>query len=275
MHDHKGGAARPRPFLWSRPGSRVRDTEGMASPPILRLLRRDGVNLLIDTAARQRGVLVAFSDRNGGVSEAPFDSLNLAIRGGDVRERVLENRRRVANAAEFSSHDLALGRQVHGRDLIDVRAGESGVRGEADGLLTRAAGPVLSILSADCGTVVVEGEDGLAVLHAGWRGLVGGVIEAGIAALGAPARAWIGPCIRSCCYEVGSEVIDAFRSRDLPIADPSHVDIAEASVAVLRRVGVGEVAVSDACTCCDLSYFSYRRDGVTGRQGAFAARVDE
>ena len=192
---------------------------------------------------------------------------------GDVREHVLENRERAARAIGFSTGDLALSRQVHGRALVEVRAGDAGVRGEADGLITRAAGPVIAILSADCGTVVVEGADGLAVLHAGWRGLVAGVIEAGIAALGSPQRAWIGPCIRSCCYEVGSEVIDAFRSRDLPVADSTHVDIAEAAATALGRAAVSEVAVSDACTCCDPSYFSYRRDGVTGRQGAFAARV--
>lgn len=245
----------------------------MASDPILRPLSRAGVDLLTDPGAGARGLLVAFSDRNGGVSVAPYDTLNLALRGGDVRERVLENRERVAGAAGFSAGDLALSRQVHGRALIEVHAGDSGVRGEADGLITRAVGPVIAILSADCGTVVVEGADGLAVLHAGWRGLVAGVIEAGIAALGSPLRGWIGPCIRSCCYEVGSEVIEAFRSRDLPIADRSHVDIAEAATTALSRAGVSDVAVSDACTCCDPSYFSYRRDGVTGRQGAFAARL--
>jgi copper oxidase (laccase) domain-containing protein len=111
-------------------------------------------------------------------------------------------------------------------------------------------------------------------LHAGWRGLVAGVIEAGIATLGSPLRAWIGPCIRACCYEVGSEVVEAFRSKDLPVADRSHVDIAEAATAALSRAGVSQVAVSDACTCCNPSYFSYRRDGVTGRQGAFAARLN-
>ena len=214
---------------------------------------------------------MAFSDRHGGVSEAPYDTLNLALRGGDVREHVLENRKRAAGAAGFPAGDLALSRQVHGRELIEVRAGDSGVRGDADGLITRVAGPVIAILSADCGTVVVEGADGLAVLHAGWRGLVAGVIEAGVVALGSPVRAWIGPCIRSCCYEVGSEVAEAFHSNDLPVADRKHVDIAEAATMALSRAGVSDVAVSDACTCCDPSYFSYRRDGVTGRQGAFAA----
>ena len=245
----------------------------MTSPPTLSSLPRNGVGLLIDADAGDRGLLVAFSDRNGGVSEPPYDTLNLALRGGDVRDRVLENRERAADAIGFSNEDLALSRQVHGRALVEVHAGDAGVRGEADGLITRASGPVIAILSADCATVVVEGADGLAVLHAGWRGLVAGVIEAGSAALGSPLRAWIGPCIRSCCYEVGNEVIDAFRSRDLPIADRDHVDIAEAAATALRRAGVSDVAVSDACTCCDPSYFSYRRDGMTGRQGAFAARL--
>jgi copper oxidase (laccase) domain-containing protein len=110
----------------------------------------------------------------------------------------------------------------------------------------------------------------VAVLHGGWRGLVGGIVERGVAALDRAQRAWVGPTIRACCYEVGPEVVDAFRRRDLPLAGEGRVDPAEAAAALLERAGV-EVALSDVCTACDESYFSYRREGTTGRQGAFAA----
>ena len=84
-------------------------------------------------------------------------------------------------------------------------------------------------------------------------------------------RAWVGPSIRSCCYEVGPEVIDAFTAAGLPVADDRHVDIPEAAAAALRALGVHDIAVSEVCTGCDPSWFSHRREGTTGRNGAFAA----
>jgi copper oxidase (laccase) domain-containing protein len=82
---------------------------------------------------------------------------------------------------------------------------------------------------------------------------------------------WVGPSIRSCCYEVGPEVIDAFTAAGLPVADAGHVDIPEAAAAALRACGARDVAVSEVCTGCDPRWFSHRRDGTTGRNGAFAA----
>ena len=232
------------------------------------------VELLVDPGARRDGVMVAFSNRNGGASAAPYESLNLAARVGDEPGAVEINRRRVAAAAGFDVGRLSLARQVHGADLLEVDEAASGVLGEADGLVTRRAGSVLAILTADCAPVVVRGDGGLAVLHAGWRGLVAGVLEMGLAAI-APARtAWVGPCIRSCCYAVGSEVVAAFERQNLPVAASDRVDPSDAAVAVLEREGVTDVAVAAQCTHCDPNYFSYRRDGVTGRQGAFAALVE-
>jgi YfiH family protein len=245
----------------------------MSLRPSLEARTVDGVRLLVDDGALARGTLVAFTDREGGVSSAPFDSLNLALSGGDDHAAVRENRERVARAAGFPHESLVLARQVHGPDLVEVGENDHGLVGEADGLVTAAAGPVLGMLTADCAPVVVAGPDKVAVMHAGWRGLVTGIIERGVAAVGEVWGAWVGPCIHGCCYEVGPEVIDAFWSRRLPVEGRARVDCGRAAAAALHGAGVERVATSTECTSCDPRYFSYRRDGRTGRQGAFVARL--
>jgi polyphenol oxidase len=242
----------------------------MTRAPALERSDYDGIGVLRDAEARRDGVLVAFLNRTGGVSRAPFDSLNLAVRGGDERADVVTNRARAAAAVGFDLADLVLARQVHGADLLEVPRGSSGVLGRADGLVTRVPGPVLGLLTADCAPIVLAGDASVAVLHGGWRGLVAGIVERGVAAVDRAQRAWVGPTIRACCYEVGPEVVDAFRRRGLPVGGERRVDPARAAAAVLEKAGI-QVAVSDVCTACDPSYFSYRREGTTGRQGAFAA----
>ena len=221
------------------------------------------------TASGER-TRVVFTDRDGGVSDAPFHTLNLGLFVGDDEGAVWENRIRVGKAAGFDADDLALARQVHGIDVIEVGAGECGVVGEADVLVTGAPGTPIGILTADCAPVILEGDSRIGVVHAGWRGVVGGAVEAGIAAVGRVKSAWIGPSIHACCYEVGPEVVEAFEAKDLPVADGSRVDPGRAAAVLARREGVEEVVVSGVCTSCDPRYFSYRRDGTTGRQGAFA-----
>ena len=215
-------------------------------------------------------VRVAFSDRDGGVSDAPFHTLNLGLFVGDDEGAVWENRIRVGKAAGFGADELALARQVHGADVIEVAPGDCGIVGDADILVTEVPGTPIGILTADCAPVVLEGDGRVAVVHAGWRGVVAGAVEAGVAAVGTVTRAWVGPSIHACCYEVGPEVIDAFKDKDLPVADGSRVDPGRAAAILARRGGVEDVVVSDVCTSCDERYFSYRRDGTTGRQGAFA-----
>jgi polyphenol oxidase len=231
----------------------------------------EGIHLLHDEGARERGWLVAFADRRGGVSEAPYHWLNLAARVDDVTSSVDENRRRAAAAVGFDLGSLALARQVHEINVVEVTGG--GMAGAADGLVTRRPGPVAAILTADCAPVIVANDDAIAVLHAGWRGLVAGVIEQGMEEIGGALAAWVGPSIRACCYEVGPEVVTAFRARGLPVTG-DRVDTAIAARAELGRLGVELVAVAPNCTHCDLNYFSYRRDGVTGRQGAFAGLLE-
>ena len=233
-----------------------------------------GLRVLIDTAAERDGLVVAFSDRSGGISRAPYDSLNLGARVGDDFASVSENRRRLGAALGFAPGDLAVARQIHGADAIEVGAGPFPAScGDADVLHTRSSGTALAILTADCTPVVVAGEMGVAIAHAGWRGLVAGAIERALEVVGPVSSAWVGPSIRSCCYEVGPEVIEAFSAAGLPVAGPDRVDPGEASVAVLERSGTGSIAFAGVCTHCDERYFSYRRDGVTGRQAGLVMKL--
>jgi YfiH family protein len=189
---------------------------------------------------------------------------------GDDGDAVTENRGRIAIALGFREDDLVLARQVHGRDVLVAGEHDSGVIGEADVLVSRTPGKIIGILTADCVPVVMLGTGAIAIAHAGWRGLVSGSIEAAIEMIGPVERAWVGPSIHACCYEVGPEVVEAFRSSGLPVAGDDHVDPGRAAVVALHRAGITDVSATDVCTSCDPRYFSYRRDGVTGRQGAFA-----
>jgi len=233
-----------------------------------------GISWLGDDGARDHGVAISFHDRAGGTSAPPFDTLNLAYSVGDDRAHVAENRARVASSAGWDVTALALAKQVHGADVIEVDRGSPAPVGHADVLVARVPGVVIGILSADCVPVALAGERGVAMAHAGWRGLVAGAIEAGIAAVGPVRAAWVGPSIHACCYEVSDDVIGAFRSAGLPVAGPDRVDPGRAAVFALERAGVEHVASTDECTGCDPRYFSYRRDGLTGRQGSFIRRLD-
>ena len=257
--------ARPAPPR-ARPGPTSR-------PAALEHREHGGVRVLTDADARERGVLVAFGDRRGGVSRPPFDELNLNMEGGDRVADAVENRRRVAAAAGFDPGAILLFRPVHGIALETVVAGQIEDDRAADGMVTAAPGMVLGLLTADCAAVVLAGERSVAILHGGWRGLADGIVAAGVDAVGPVWRAWVGPAIRDCCYEVGDEVVSAFRAKGLPVGS-GRVDIARAAEVALRSAGVEHVIVADVCTACDRDYFSYRRDGVTGRQGAFVSILD-
>lgn len=236
---------------------------------MLQRVTRAGLSWLGDPGAARHGVDVSFHDRAGGVSVAPFDTLNLAYSVGDERPHVTENRARVASAVGWEVSALALGKQVHGADVIEVNEGRAAPVGYADVLVTRVPGVVVGILSADCVPVAIAGERGVAMAHAGWRGLVAGAVEAAIDAVGPVHAAWVGPSIHACCYEVSDDVTSAFRAAGLPVAAEDRVDPGRAAQHALRRAGVQEVVATDDCTSCDARYFSYRRDGLTGRQGSF------
>jgi YfiH family protein len=223
---------------------------------------------------------VAFSTRLGGVSEGEFESLNLGIYTDDEPDRVVENRRRLYAAVDADPETATMPWQVHGARV--TRADGRGIvtPGRAfercDGLWTDELGRALGVLTADCFPVVLAAANGtprLAVLHVGWRGLLGGIVEAGVAAVGDGALAAIGPGIGACCYTVGVEVARPFRERfGDDVLDHERLDLGLALERALRQVGVERVDRLGGCTACSPElFFSHRRDrGRTGRQGVVA-----
>jgi YfiH family protein len=215
--------------------------------------------------------IVAFSTRQGGVSAGAFESLNLGLLTEDEQHNVEENRRRLCEVVGAEPASLAMNRQVH---AATVNRAEPGVRGnEGDGLWSEEPGLPMLKLTADCLPIALarrNGRPGLALLHAGRLGLLAGVVEAGVSALGGPLAAVVGPGIGPCCYEVGPEVAEAYRRTFGPdIVRGRNLDLWTASERVLRAAGVESVERLDLCTSCDAErFFSHRRDGGrTGRQG--------
>jgi polyphenol oxidase len=213
---------------------------------------------------------VAFSTRLGGVSEGAYESLNLGRSTRDDSENVDENRRRLCETVGVDPERLALNRQVHAATVNRAQAGERTKDG--DGLWTDEPDVPMLAFSADCLPIAlarVEGSPGLALLHAGRMGVLEGIVEAGVAALGGSIAAIVGPGIGPCCYEVGDDILAAYRARFGPgVIQGRNLDLWTAAEDVLREAGVEAVERVDVCTACDDRFFSHRRDGpVTGRQG--------
>jgi YfiH family protein len=200
--------------------------------------------------------------------------LNLGRATEDDTANVDGNRERVAHAVGIHSSDIHFVRQVHGARVVD-RDGppEPGALEEADGIVLRGTGAA-AVLAADCVPMIIRGSEGVAALHAGWRGLAAGAIEAAVGKVGRDPIAWVGPSIHACCYEVGPEVISAFEDAGLPVADASHVDPGRAAVVALHRAGAARIAAWHECTSCTKRFFSHRRDGVTGRQAGLVAATN-
>lgn len=219
--------------------------------------------------AKLDGAGAAFSTRLGGVSEPPFDSLNLGLLTDDAEDAVVENRSRLATALGFRPKDVTFARQVHGVDLA-LHDGTSNVP-EADGHVLRRSGGAALVFVADCLPVALAGPGGVAMVHAGWRGLAGGILAKGVAAVNATSAA-IGPGIGPCCYEVGPEVLEAFSGLGEGVATGRMLDLPEAARRLLARAGVERVESAGLCTNCEEElFFSHRRDdGRTGRQGGLA-----
>jgi YfiH family protein len=212
------------------------------------------------------GGTALFTTRRGGVSDGPFASLNLGLWTDDEEARVRENRARVQN---LTGGRLAQARQVHGTDVVQA---DPDTVAEADGQVTAEHGVAAMALVADCLPIALVAPEGVAMLHAGWRGLAGGVIDNGVArlrSLGAERIvAAIGPGAGPCCYEVGEEVHAAFGTSG------RTVDLKAIARERLEAAGVQHVHDCGLCTMHDPErFFSHRRDGgVTGRQAGIAWR---
>ncbi|MDX6409102.1 MAG: purine-nucleoside/S-methyl-5-thioadenosine phosphorylase / adenosine deaminase [Gaiellaceae bacterium] len=215
---------------------------------------------------------VAFTTRRGGVSKGSFESLNLGLLTDDAPVNVEENRRRLCEAAGADFAGLAMNRQMHAATVNRAEAGERGRDG--DGLWTDEPGVSMLKVTADCLPVALARRDGqkpaLALLHAGRSGLLQGILEAGVAALGGRLAAAIGPGIGPCCYEVGEDIARPYRLRfGAGVVRGRNLDLWTIAERLLRGAGVESVVRLDLCTACDADqFFSHRRDGpVTGRQG--------
>jgi polyphenol oxidase len=244
----------------------------------MRWRERDGVRWL---EADLPGARAAFSTRLGGVSEPPFDSLNIGLLTGDEPGAVRENRHRLAVATDVDPNDVLIGRQVHAADLelhdrrqLERGFAEPGPRlVEADAQATSRERLTPLVFVADCFPLALAGPGGVAMVHCGWRGLAAGIVAKAVEAVHATAAA-VGPGIGPCCYEVGEEVLAEFDDLGDGIADGRMLDLAEVTRRRLARSGVEEVEASGLCTSCEERlFFSHRRDrGRTGRQAGMVRR---
>ena len=215
------------------------------------------------------------TERAGGSSAGSYAALNLATHVGDARERVAENRARLRAGVPLPAEPVWL-EQVHGATVLDL---DRDAMTAADGAVTSRAGVVCAVLTADCLPVIFASRDGgrAGVAHAGWRGLLGGVLPAAVRALRTPPAeivAWLGPAIGAASYEVGAEVRDAYLARDAG-ADAAftpnargrwQADLSGLARASLAQAGVGAVHGGGFCTYREADrFFSHRREAPCGR----------
>src|SRR5690606_8196520 len=223
-----------------------------------------------------------------GVSLAPFDSLNLGLHVGDDPLAVTENRRRLSSEIRQISplfQVITCLFQLHRNRVVEPGAEAEAALMQADALYARRRGRALAIMTADCLPVFLAASDGreIALAHAGWRGLVDGILEAAIARFSAsPATilAHLGPAIGPSAFEVGEDVRNAFLGRSslhdrafhpAPARNGARYrcDLYALATQILHGLGISVVSGGDACTLTqDHRYFSYRRDGQTGRMAS-------
>jgi YfiH family protein len=219
------------------------------------------------------GARIWFFTRLGGVSEQPYDSLNVSAKVGDDPAAVEKNRSLIR--AAMDGRPSAWVRQVHADGV--VRVSGAGFAGEADSLVTAETGFSLVVAVADCAPVALVGERSVGMVHSGWRGTLSGVAGRAVRETGeASVRAYVGPCIRGCCYEVSEELAGEFARRFGPgVVSGRYLSLPAAIRTDLERAGVEEVHDLGLCTGCrpDL-FYSHRKQGpLTGRSLAAVARV--
>ncbi len=255
-----------------------------------RLHLGDRAYALISSPLEDLGFLAAFAERTGGESVGQFASLNVSYSVGDDPAAVSANRQRLIRG--LGVPPFAVAGLVHGAKVarLGVRRAGAGfdrpgdVVSGADGLTTASPGVALAVTSADCLPIVLASpaERRVAVVHVGWRGLAAGIVgkAVGLFAAAREVRVAIGPTIGPCHYEVGGDVALAVAA-----AAPSgavterrrgalYMDLVATARGILRAVGVRRVEDTGLCTACERRrFFSYRRDGSTGRQATVAMRL--
>ncbi|MDN5346827.1 MAG: purine-nucleoside/S-methyl-5-thioadenosine phosphorylase / adenosine deaminase [Clostridia bacterium] len=247
--------------------------------------------LRFDFLESRAPVVAAFTTRKGGESGPPFATLNLGLNTGDAPEKVLANRRRVAEVLAISLDSWVVGEQVHGDGVAVITRSEAG-RGtttsesslkSTDALVTEEKGLALVAFFADCVPVYIVDpvRQVIGLAHAGWRGTrlriaarTVEVMQQKFAASPDGCLALLGPSIGPCCYEVGPEVAGEFAPEFLkPHKGRWLLDLWKANMKILLQAGIKEanIHITGICTCCHPElFYSYRRDGGrTGRMGAF------
>lgn len=234
------------------------------------------------------GVGAVFLTRDNGVSVGSWQGCNLSSATGDDPDAVRENRRRICDALGLDPSRVSMVNQVHGAGVVRAEdplspgrfCGELGGWPDGDALIGGGEGCGLLVLSADCVPVLLWRMDGSAVAaaHAGWRGLVAGVLEAAAGELDGELGAAIGPAVRPCHYPVDDTLRTRFREDfgdEVVVGDA--VDLSAAARRSLERAGIAPEAIwqSDLCTSCrDDLFYSHRRDGAPGgRQGGLIWRT--
>jgi hypothetical protein len=244
----------------------------------------DSTGLIVPQWQAPRNVRALVTTRAGGLSAGPYRSMNLGARSGDDRGTVAANR---AILRRLLPSEPAWINQAHGTVVADADLGLPDA--EADASVARRLNVVCAVLVADCLPVLLADTSGrvVAAVHAGWRGLCAGVIEQTVEAMRVPPAtlvAWLGPCIGAAVYEVGDEVRRAFCAADANAAAafaarPNAKWLADLPLLArqrLARAGVSEVTGGGDCTFSDpRRFYSFRRDGTTGRMAAFIWRAGD
>lgn len=218
------------------------------------------------------------STREGGYSLPPYGGLNLGLHVGDDSQTVEQNRHHLMQMAGMSSAPVWLN-QTHSTRVVQLREPTSKVP-DADGAFTDKPGIVCAVMTADCVPILLANKNGqeVAAVHAGWRGLADGILENALTRFHGDVMAWVGPCIGKDAFEVGEDVVNAFVCHE-PQAriafEPREQDgkwRGDLCCLVQQRLsscGVSDITFSQLCTYMDSErFFSYRRDGVTGRQAS-------
>jgi YfiH family protein len=279
------GTIDPRDFTaavlaWN--GARLTPAPGLLSLPNLMWTLESGSHPPLWRAdPAPFGAAVACTTRRGGISSSPYHALNLGRSTADDPAAVAENRRRVLGRLGIPAQRLATAGQVHGARV--ERVTRPGHVAECDALVTTTRGLALAVTTADCMSLLYVAPGGAGAAHSGWRGTAEGMPAAALAALCAAAgcdpadvTVYLGPCIRSCCYEVGPEVASRFPAEVVRADRPRpFLDLPAAARLQLVAAGLASTSFHDsgACTACQPDwYFSHRRDGLrSGRHWGIVA----
>ena len=233
-----------------------------------------------------------FTTRLGGVSPAPYDSLNFGMHRGDDPNNIAQNRRRLADAIGFDTKKLVLAHQTHSDIVRAVTAADAAgfdhhLYPESDGLITNEPGVALWVFTADCTPILLHDPvtGAVGAVHAGWRGTASGIVAKAVGAMCAAygcrpgdIRAAIGPNIGPCCFETDADVPQAMlvafgdeaNAHIRQVGEKYYVNLKALNALHLRGAGVAAVEICDVCTACQPDRFWSHRvtKGIRGSQGA-------